>query len=177
MFCDHGHCIHMICARIQIQIKCIQLKLYSCTTWQLHLLWYLDMFVQIYCEAAVPFNNSDESLRRVQLSRLKLLGAVSISCFDLLFEVSLISTAFTHSITQGKKFLWGSKLVTVNGFWNSGMWRQPSCPWLTCSRTGPLSFSCCLSSPPSRSCTCLCPASHSPCGSCPLSSQPWKNIR
>ena len=51
----------------------------------------------------MPFNNSDESLRRVQLSRLKLLGAVSISCFDLLFEVSLISTAFTHSITQGKK--------------------------------------------------------------------------
>ena len=65
------------------------------------------MFVQIYCEAAVPFNNSDESLRRVQLSRLKLLGAVSISCFDLLFEVSLISTAFTHSITQGKKFFGG----------------------------------------------------------------------
>ena len=55
----------------------------------------------------MPFNNSDESLRRVQLSRLKLLGAVSISCFDLLFEVSLISTAFTHSITQGKKFFGG----------------------------------------------------------------------
>ena len=108
LFVTREPCIHMICVHVQIQITCIQEHNMFIGIMATSFDLIIDMLVQIYW-GHTALHRLRKSFHWTKSSWLKLLGRfpfLFLVLFRFFWMSSLLSSAFTLSRSQGKKF-WG----------------------------------------------------------------------